>query len=515
MRPATVMNRLKPRALVSTLALAVALVPLATASSLGRITLTALAAAALLGFVRPFSRARLAVAAAGLTAYAGGAALPWHVATLAGACLLALGGLAVMDRGRSLAAATAGMVALALGLVAGVLAEGVWEPEALRLGSLAVGLALGAAAASGAWGMMESGREGLRQLVPSLTLAALVVLATRNALAPAPIGLPAWQRAVSTLEAASDPWARQSLLALDDLETSGSADAADALVALSLDANADPLLLRRLCPRRGRHDLDGPWRARIELGKRLCDAVRGWPEDGSRALASVGGPEVTRLRADLLMEAGLVPPALALYARASRRGDRFADRDAVLALLDRGRLSEAHTLGFLHDPSVALWLGAAQATPELWEAWNKLLDFDSLEPAGRRGLIVVDGVGELPGVYDREIGRRVVVTRTRFGTRFGVALPPTPAGAVPRVLEVWLEPQGAAVVEVHGANGTSASVECMTAAVAQATYGNAIPPGLCSDGWHQVRLDLSSVQAPLTSIIVRGELRLARVRAEP
>ncbi len=450
----------------------------------------------------------LAPLALGVAAYLGAAGAPPSTSRL-----LALGGAALVAaafarrRGVVYAALVSGGVALAA--VAWVLSRSSFAAEGRELVPLLAGLAagVGATVAGGALGRRAPRLAGAGLLV--LLLPAYRLLDGQRPTLPA-------SDAAAVELAGLGPQAEQASHRLEELAAAGMAEAGYAWAGAALRENGDPELLRATCPRGGGVGpgvLGVRFAEAVAVGRDACAAVRGWPEEGAARLASLdhAPPALTRLRADLLMEAGALGEAAQAYEAAAARGDPYARRDAAQALLRRGRADLAPSPG--DDPVLALWLSPEVESPAAWRAWNELHDFADLAPAWRRGLWPTDAPGKTHAVFDRDLSRRVLASRSRYAQGFALSLTPTPGRRAPSRLELHAKSLRAFRVTLATAEGRRVyTCEALPASPPPDT--EALPPELCAGQWRRVVLEPGLV-GRLESFELRGDFRLARIVAEP
>jgi hypothetical protein len=437
-----------------------------------------------------------AALAMGAVAYLGDAAAPFAAWRLGLLTVLALVVVVLAERPWLPLA----LVTVSLAGVGWVLGHSVWAAEASLLGRLATGLAAFTAAFVGT-------RLTADRRLHWLALAALALPCWRG-LTVAP-GLPAAATLAAQLRDANDT------AVLEQLRAAGYRDAGYAWAAAAVRQNSDPEQLRSFCPGKsgGRGDiLDGRFASDVAMGKSACTAVLAWPEVGAAQLLAENNPALKRLGGDLLMDAGAVDQAVTAYARAEAEGDAFARRDAAQALLRRGRRDLAAHLS-AHDAAVDLWLDPDRDEPALWQTWSTLHDYADLAPAARRGDWPSDLPGKTHAVFDAQLGRRVLATRSRYAQGFALALSPTPAHKMPARLTLVAKSLRGLRVYLEGAQH-SLVYACDEPSVSPGDTFEPLPDSVCAGEWGTAVLEPKLADS-LTRIVLRGDFRLASISAEP
>ena len=410
-----------------------------------------------------------------------------------------------------------GLIGASLSVVSATLSTTAWTPEAERLGNLSCGLVWGVVAfLCGAYLLQSSTWRQFSAAVFVLALAAAAAQVFlpqdfKNVL-PAWRGVSASMTSAPSLQANPNALTDDTLSAIERLRATGAPDAAYAWVALALRQNADAAMVRPVCPKPGLGQTLNPnWQGWVDLGKQACAALRVWPEDGARALANPADPALSRLAADLLMEAGAVDSATQAYAQATTQGDPFAQRDAVAALLQRGRHDAAVKLRDANDILQHHWFDPGDTTAVVWRAYNHALDFGTLAAPLRTNLLTLESPGNLASLYDPLLGRRVLSTLPSYAAPFVLGVATPPGGDVPQQLQLFMRKRGDAWLQLTNTQGTVVRYSC--------TPGGTdllLPPAFCSGVWTQVQLEpRRALAGKLQSLTVGGNFLLAYVAASP
>jgi hypothetical protein len=448
-------------------------------------------------------------------------------------------------RRRVFGLALTALVALTVGLAYNVLSRSGWPADAILLCRLATGLVFG-----GGWtiallrlaggGIAVSSRR-LRVGAASAVGLALVVglFASHDGGA----ALPHWSQSAAALEPV-DPTTltleredRDGYL--EELRTAGFSDPAYATVALAALANADPESLRRWCPKRERPGALGQaWREQIEVGRLICRELGRWPEEAARELSGAVGCDppglladmchgqaglsapwrgmLLRLAADLLMDAGLVPAARAIYSEAAAAGDRFALRDAVRALLDRSRADEAAAVVDLSDALSRAWLGSSLDPANMWRAWSHSLDFSHLPSPRRSGVVPIGAPGKVTTFVDPVLGRRVATSLAKYVLASGSVVPVPPGGGVPAELRLWFRSRRGFQLNLYPKEGPGLAYGCADPQRPDRYVYVRLPDAGCRGEWDQATLRPAELlKGPLARVELMGEYSVAEIVAVP
>lgn len=469
-----------------------------------------------LGALGLASRWRYAtICAAALIGYvASSAAPPFAMALLTGLGLLVL--VHPIRRHRVHRVVVGAGIGLSLLIVGVTLGASGRDGEGLliRLGG---GLVMGALAATAAEASCRAGARWRRGAAVVSALAALILAAPPWQSAPT---LPGHRIALAALTSLSSPadLARDpaALAALERLRVGGHGAAAHLWVAMAVLQNATPDRIRSACPRSVDGDLGGGWRPWVEQGRLICRSLNGLPEQGAALLAGTPAPHLIRLRGDLLLEAGRLAEGVATARAAATAGDPFARRNAVRALVDRNRLAEAYGVADPADALTTLWVEPERDGPALWAAWNAALDLTTLGSPERLGLQPMDAPGRLLSLIDPERRHRVLVTHTRYGTRFGVTLPLPPGRRIPGVITLTVRNRRGLEVVLGTDDGARLTYSCAPFRPAPQETVLSLPGAACAGTWATVAVTPGTVlSGTLTAFLMRGDFALAALEIQP
>ncbi|MEE8410145.1 MAG: hypothetical protein V3T05_11105 [Myxococcota bacterium] len=501
--------------------------------------LVGLSAAVLVGLIaRPWAGQLLLIPAA-LLGYLVAAAAPWDAAGLVVLAVALAALTAVQPRQRRpTVIAVILATAPAVGIAAFVVQRSGWADEAVRLGEMVTGLAAGGVVALAVAVTIDRAPAYGRHLPQRACAVGLIAVGLTIAVLARDPALPAWHGVAATLEAPdralhSRAAIDRTVRILETLGAAGFADASLAWVSVALTENADPDVLRRHCPRHRRVGAVGDrWAARILAGRVACRAARSWPEEGA-ALAAAwaqekSGPDgadveaqavgsmFTRLAGDLLLEAGDLTGARDAYLSADAAGDAFARRNLVRGLLDRNRVDEARAVAAVDDPLTSIWLDTSPTDSRAWRAWNRSLDFSTLEPARRAGLVDLGVPGALTSFFEPSIGRRVATALTKYVHGFVVSVPLPPGGQVPGELRLRFRSRRGIRLVLTTVDGDELYYTCRTFSGLKEKKVVILPEPGCSDGWSDAVLrPAGQLSGRLASIRLSGQYAIARLAGSP
>jgi hypothetical protein len=491
-----------------------------------------LAAAAAIGLVPRRWGALVGAGAAGTIAYLLVASAPWHPARPA-ALAIALGGaIFVQPRGRRghLLMIGAALGASVLGSVL-VLRRSGWQAEAGHLVELATGLLAGATVTAWLWRAADLSALD-RQWTPQriAALAALVVACASMALGR-PARLPAWA-AIARRIPAPPPGiagrdAPEVIEALELLRAARVRDAVDAWVALALRENADAEAVRQACQPGGRSGvLAEPWVPQIAVGELACRATRMRAEDGAAFLderaagapvsSTLHGPAVlTRLAADLWLEAARLDQAERTAVRASELGDAFALRDLVRGLLDRGHRDRALEVADVSDPLVRVWLELPLDENEAWRVWNASLDFDSLASPTRSGVSSLGSTGRFLSRWDDERDRRFYAALSPIPAHAASRLPLPPGRTMPASLTLQFASAFSLKISLTNDRGQRLVYGCPREEEVDDRKILRLPLAACRGAWSEVTIwPAGRLTGHVEELSIHGTYSLERIEGE-
>ncbi len=470
--------------------------------------------------------AAAATLAVGGVAYLASFSSEWHPARLA--TLGTLGILLLCQRRRRmhlLLVATALLVPMAV--VAGILGRSpLWQIQAERALLVLTALALAGTAGAAMWALEARPPRRAACLLTAIAAASAALRPTVPASAHA---LPAWRTVVATLPppsaaALGHPRRPAVLRRLESMRAAGVADAEHAWVGLALRENADPASIREVCPR-GRHsaDLGPPWRLAVELGRIACEAVDQEPRAAADAIGvaleaghgfSAGrAAALTRLRADLLAEAGDRSAALDLLRRAAATGDRYAARNAARLVIDAGAPGAVPPfLANSGDPLVQSWLDLGATSARHWDAWNDGLNLGSLQPLDRIGVRAAGERGTLKAIHGESPNHLAVTSRTDPRLAFRVRLPAPPGRQVPGTVRVRFRNRYGFLIKYINADAISVTFACKPFKPVEGQTNVVIDSPGCHGAWADVELSPAEyLGGTVVESYLQGEFDLAHL----
>lgn len=322
--------------------------------------------------------------------------------------------------------------------------------------------------------------------------------------------LPAWRIASALDPSACD----EKLFAqLWRLQAAGAKDTSDVLVALAMRHNTSPQVLRRLCRKQGFDaGLQPEWAKKRQLGRTACLALQTpWPEEAAAKLEDATEPELQRLRADLLWEAGDVEQAQQLQTRQVAAGLTFADQDLYMQQAQRHCVTTQHGLE------------SAKNTPaEGFVAWTQVLRDMDWGRLADRVFQTADVPGHITMVWDPDLRQMVTATVSAFGSQFGVRLPIPEHQALPAALKLMMRAETLPRIEIHMSHGHTQIFDCQTQV--PASFGALrtpvsywpLPRSLCQQQqWTKVVLPVryATENTQIDRITLYGTFRLGLIEA--
>lgn len=321
--------------------------------------------------------------------------------------------------------------------------------------------------------------------------------------------LPAWRLAETLQE--TDPLAHL-VQKLWRLQAAGAKDAADVLVDLAMEHNTSPKMLRRLCRKQGFDaGLNGAWQTKRELGRTACTALHmAWPEAGAAYLQAATEPELQRLRADLLWEAGCVDQAQQLQTAQIAAEQTFARSNLRMSRAQRG--CTAARVAF-DDPVQQGFVAWTQALQEM--DWGRL---------GDRVFQPIDVPGHVTMVWDAQLRQMVTATVSAFGGQFGLTLPLPEHQVLPAALKLMMRAETLPRIEIQMSHGHTQIFDCVTQipasfGVLQTPVSHwPLPRTLCQlQQWTKVILPVryATADTRIERITLHGTFRLGAFETVP